>query len=248
MKENSGTIAVIIPMYNAQDTIVRAVRSVINQSYQDWMLYIIDDKSADSSLKIVRDNFHDPRIIVIENKNNLGAAETRNVGITISKEKFIAFLDSDDEWESNKLSLQAASLSCGENIIVTHYSYIKSIKNIIEYKKDYLTQKSFIKKTFRVCFSSLCYRRPEKDVKFRNKGHEDFLFIYELMQYYPSIKVIHQSLVNYYAMNDSLSGNKSRAAKWHLNILKMIYRNPFKVGYYYCWYMINGIDFSLRYR
>lgn len=250
MKYNVSTVAVIMPMYNASGTIIRAVQSVINQTYQNWKLYIINDKSTDDSLSIVQQNFTDDRIIILNNDVNLGVAKTRNVGINESAESWIAFLDSDDEWENNKLTLQVDALSAGESIIISNYRYLNQKKTsyIVGYDKDYLEKNNFVKKQFRVCFSSLCYRRPENDVYFEDKGHEDFLFIYELLSIYQHARVIHQPLVNYYELSNSLSRNKNKAAKWHLNLLKTIYKNPVKVYYYYLWYMINGVLFVLKHR
>lgn len=249
MKENIGTIAVVMPMYNARETIVRAVQSVVNQSWQNWKLYIINDKSKDDSLDIVHQHFSDERIVILNNDINIGAAETRNAGIKAAKEKWIAFLDSDDEWDSEKLAKQAEVLADGDNITITHYRYIAKKKYTIEYNKDYLEKDKFVKKQFRVCFSSLCYRRPEQDVLFDNKGHEDFLFIFKLLSHYHRARVIRLPLVNYYELSDSLSRNKNKAAKWHLELLKTIYNgNPVKVYYYYLWYMINGVLFTIKHR
>lgn len=249
MKENIGAIAVVMPMYNARNTIVRAVQSVMNQSWQDWKLYIVNDKSTDDSAEMVLQSFSDPRIVLLNNDVNMGAAETRNAGIKAATEGWIAFLDSDDEWESDKLALQAGYLASGDNMTITNYRYVTQVTHAIDYDKDYLEKDNFVKKKFRVCFSSLCYRRPKQDVLFKNKGHEDFLFIYELLMHYQRARVIRQPLVNYYELSDSLSRNKNNAAKWHLNLLKTIYNgNPLKVYYYYLWYMINGVLFTLKHR
>ncbi len=61
--------------------------------------------------------------------------------------------------------------------------------------------------------------------------------------------MIRKTLVNYYELGDSLSRNKNKAAKWHLELLRIIYKNnPLKVYYYYTWYMVNGVLFALKHR
>ncbi|MCW0342912.1 UDP-Glc:alpha-D-GlcNAc-diphosphoundecaprenol beta-1,3-glucosyltransferase WfgD [Pantoea ananatis] len=250
MNNYSGTVGIVMPMYNARETVLRAVQSVINQTYQDWHLYLINDKSTDDSLAWVREQCQDPRITILDNAVNMGAAETRNVGLRASQEEVIAFLDSDDEWHSDKLRQQMQAIADGDNLVITEYHYkTRKADHDICYSKPYLQQDNFVKKQYRVCFSSVCFRRPPGGIFFQRKGHEDFLFLYELFSRYKQARVIQTILVNYYELGDSLSRNKNKAAKWHLELLRIIYKNnPLKIYYYYAWYMVNGVLFSLKHR
>ncbi|KTR50564.1 WcaA [Pantoea ananatis] len=250
MNNHSGTVGIVMPMYNARETVLRAVQSVINQTYQDWHLYLINDKSTDDSLAWVREQCQDPRITILDNAVNMGAAATRNVGLRASQEEVIAFLDSDDEWHSDKLRQQMQAIADGDNLVITEYHYkTRKADHDICYSKPYLQQDNFVKKQYRVCFSSVCFRRPPGGIFFQRKGHEDFLFLYELFSRYKQARVIQTILVNYYELGDSLSRNKNKAAKWHLELLRIIYKNnPLKIYYYYAWYMVNGVLFSLKHR
>ncbi|AXF76380.1 glycosyltransferase [Erwinia tracheiphila] len=250
MKTQIGTVGIVIPMYNARQTVLRAVQSVLDQSWTDWHIYLINDKSTDDSLAFVQEHCRDPRITIFNNEVNLGAAETRNVGLKAASEEIIAFLDSDDEWEKDKLMLQVQALAAGDDLVISHYRYHSRTKSYdVIWNKAYLMKDSFVKKQFRVCFSSVCYRRPSHNVFFRKKGHEDFLFLYELFEQYKQARVIECNLVKYYELGDSLSRNKNKAAKWHLDLLRFIYKNnPLKVYYYYVWYMVNGVLFTLKHR
>ncbi|MDI3365308.1 glycosyltransferase family 2 protein [Pantoea sp. V108_6] len=250
MNNHSGTVGIVMPMYNARETVLRAVQSVINQTYQDWHLYLINDKSTDDSLAWVREQCQDPRITILDNAVNMGAAETRNVGLRASQEEVIAFLDSDDEWHSDKLRQQMQAIADGDNLVITEYHYkTRKADHDIRYTKPYLKQYSYVKKQYRVCFSSVCFRRPPGGILFERKGHEDFLFLYELFNRYKQARVIQSILVNYYELGNSLSRNKNKAAKWHLELLRIIYKNnPLKIYYYYAWYMVNGVLFSLKHR
>lgn len=250
MTNQLGTVGIVIPMYNAKETILRAVQSVLDQTWQDWRIYLINDKSTDNSLALVQEHCTDPRITILDNAVNLGAAETRNVGLNAAREEFIAFLDSDDEWEKDKLALQMQAIAAGDNLVITHYHYRSRSKSYdVSWARTHLSQQDFVKKQFRVCFSSVCYRRPPRDVRFHKKGHEDFLFLYELFEQYKDARVIQHNLVNYYELGDSLSRNKNKAARWHLDLLRFIYKNnPLKVYYYYLWYMVNGVLFTLKHR
>lgn len=71
MNNHSGTVGIVMPMYNARETVLRAVQSVINQTYQDWHLYLINDKSTDDSLAWVREQCQDPRITILDNAVNM---------------------------------------------------------------------------------------------------------------------------------------------------------------------------------
>lgn len=104
---NCPTVSIIMPLYNAYETIEVAISSVIKQSLEDWELLVCDDGSTDNSLTVVQNyQFEDSRISIISNKYAKGAAGARNSALDIAKGRYVAFLDSDDEWLSEKLELQ----------------------------------------------------------------------------------------------------------------------------------------------
>ncbi len=105
MPEKNPTVSVIIPTYNRAHLIGRAIQSVLNQTYQDFEVIVVDDGSIDNTEKIVK-SFNDPRIRYIRHEKNKGAAAARNTGIRAARGKYIAFQDSDDEWLSEKLEKQ----------------------------------------------------------------------------------------------------------------------------------------------
>ncbi len=88
--------SVIIPLYNKQDYITRTINSVLNQTYQNFEIIVVDDGSTDKSLSVVK-TIKDKRIKVFSQKN-LGVSNARNKGIKQSKGNYIAFLDADDEF------------------------------------------------------------------------------------------------------------------------------------------------------
>ena len=106
MKEDI-LISIIIPAYNAEKTIDEAIQSVFQQTYQKWELIIINDCSSDKTEEFVKKYLdQNNKIIFLNNEKNLGVSATRNKGIAASKGEWIAFLDSDDKWNSEKLEKQ----------------------------------------------------------------------------------------------------------------------------------------------
>ena len=101
------TVSVIIPTYNRAHLVGRAIQSVLEQTYKDFELIVIDDGSNDNTEYIIKEfQKKDKRIKYIAYKKNKGGSAARNAGIKSSKGEYIAFLDSDDEWLSEKLEKQ----------------------------------------------------------------------------------------------------------------------------------------------
>lgn len=102
-------ISVVIPTYNRADQLDRAVSSVLDQTESDFELLIVDDGSTDNTKELCT-RYRDPRVQYFRHETNRGASTARNTGILHAKGKYIAFLDSDDEWKPTKLEKQVAAL------------------------------------------------------------------------------------------------------------------------------------------
>lgn len=102
---NSPLFSVIIPTYNRDQTLSRAIDSVLAQTYESWELLIIDDGSTDGTSDILAKYAQDPRIRIYSTEN-LGVSHARNFGAKMARGSWLAFLDSDDEWFDFKLSKQ----------------------------------------------------------------------------------------------------------------------------------------------
>lgn len=101
--------SIIMPAHNADQTLKRAVTSILDQDFQSWELIIVDDASRDQTAQIAsRLSAIDPRIIVLTQDTRSGAAKARNIGLKHAQGRFIAFLDADDEWLPHKLTQQIA--------------------------------------------------------------------------------------------------------------------------------------------
>ncbi len=111
-------VSVIMPVYNTAKYIEAAVQSVLDQTFGDFELLIVDDEGKDNSIDLCRD-FSDPRIKIISQKNR-GLAGARNTGIRNARGNFIALLDSDDIWEPKKLEMHVAHLSSRPSVGVSY--------------------------------------------------------------------------------------------------------------------------------
>ena len=101
-------VSVIIPTYNREKLIERSVRSVLNQTYHNIEVIVVDDGSVDNTEEVIK-SIGDKRIIYYKQENG-GAAKARNTGVKLATSKYIAFHDSDDVWREDKLSKQMALL------------------------------------------------------------------------------------------------------------------------------------------
>lgn len=104
-----AVVSVVMPAYNSEDTISESIESVLSQSYKDFELLICDDGSLDSTRLIIEEFLvKDSRVKLLNNDFCKGAAGARNTCLEASKAKYIAFLDSDDLWDKDKLKNQIA--------------------------------------------------------------------------------------------------------------------------------------------
>ena len=133
---NLPLISVILPTYNRAEILLRAIKSIIDQTYTNFELIIVDDASSDDTCNVVK-SISDTRIKYIKHDKNKGGAASRNTGIKAAKGSLIAFLDDDDEWMSAKLEKQVVKFKnvsekvgliyCGtqiiegEKVITTYY-------------------------------------------------------------------------------------------------------------------------------
>lgn len=112
-------VSVIMPSYNTSNYIAESIQSVIEQTYQNWELIIVDDCSTDCTDEVIQPFLKDSRIHFCKNERRMGAAVSRNRALKKAKGKWIAFLDSDDLWRRRKLEKQIQFME-GHNY---HFSY-----------------------------------------------------------------------------------------------------------------------------
>ncbi len=131
-------VDVIIPSYNRKDLLNRAIQSVQNQTFKDWQLWVVDDGSTDNtSTEFTRRFSSHPQMHIISLRTNRGVSYARNKGIKQGNAKWVALLDSDDEWLPEKLKRQLELATHNPQLSIIHCNevWIKAGKKITQKKK-----------------------------------------------------------------------------------------------------------------
>ena len=115
-------ISVIIPTYNRKHTLERAIKSVLSQTFNVAEIIVVNDGSNDGTEQWLKNKF--PAITLLS-QPNIGVSGARNAGIRAAKEQWVAFLDSDDEWLSDKLERQCSALQKEPEVLFCHTNEIK---------------------------------------------------------------------------------------------------------------------------
>jgi glycosyltransferase involved in cell wall biosynthesis len=130
----SRLVSIIIPCYNAENYIAATIKSVINQTYSNWDLLIVNDGSTDNSPDIIKEFVANDNRIACIDKPNSGVSDSRNKGLEKSKGDFIAFLDADDIWKREYLEKQI------ENLQANHYTISYTACQLVNQKGEKLQQ------------------------------------------------------------------------------------------------------------
>ena len=238
----SDLISIITPCYNSSKFIDECVSSVLLQSYCNWELLLVDDCSNDNSKELLLNiEKKDERIKVTFLDNNIGAANARNVAIQKAKGKYIAFLDSDDSWDSKKLDKQISFMV--QNDIAFSFTSYQSISenglDIISVIKapHKMTYNNYLKNTIIGCLTVIIDREKVGDFEMPSirSSHDMALWLLIMKRGFVAYG-FNENLANYRIVSSSNTSSKWDAAKdvW------MVYRNLEKLSFFYSiWCFLN---------
>ncbi len=224
MKEE--LVSIIMPSYNTGKFIQETIDSVINQTYDNWELIIVDDCSSDNTDDIVK-SINDNRVIYLKNERNNGAAISRNKALRKAKGKWIAFLDSDDLWKENKLEKQIKFMK-DNNYYFTYTNYIEIDENGNQNGKK-ITGPKRITKTgmFNYCWPgclTVMYDAEKigliqiEDIK-KNNDYAMWLKISKKVDCY----LLNEELAMYRKRNGSISNHSYISLiKWHYKLYREV--------------------------
>ena len=246
-------VSVIIPSHNSDKTLSKAVRSVLGQSYHNFEIIVVDNGS-DNPPVLDDDIMSDPRVRLQVEKDSLGAAGARNLGIDMAKGDYIAFLDADDFWTSDKLEKQlhimdtftvdgkAPSICFSGRRIVDESGestghYI-GCKKVVTYD-ELLTTNQINCSSVLVSKSALTGHRFPEDVK--KDIHEDYVMWLSILKDGGYAAGIDKPLLLYRKSHDSKSGNKFRSAIMNYRVYKYMGLGWFSRIKYMVTYTVLGI-------
>lgn len=230
-------ISIIIPVYNAEKFLDETINTVLNQTYKNFELILVNDGSKDKSVDVIKKH-NDKRIKLIDNKNNKGAALSRNDGIRKAKGRYICFLDADDLWNKEKLEKQINFMKEKECAFsFTGYEFanengIPNGKKVFIPKK--LNYKSALKNTTISTITVMIdTKKMDKDLIYMNNvKSEDTATWWNILKNGYEAFGLNEILSFYRRSEGTLSSNKIEAIRriWNL------YRNVFKLGFFYSLY------------
>ena len=221
MLKNKNYIDIILPNFNSSKFLNQTLKSILEQTYKNWRLVIIDDCSDLKTINILKKYIKDKRIKIFWLKKNKGAGFCRNYAIKKTKSPYIAFIDSDDIWKKNKLKNQINFMTKNNySFTYTYYETFGERKKIIipPLKFNFL---SFIHNTS-IATSTMMIKRSEiKNIKFTNtKICEDYFFKCKLLKKVNYAFCLNKFLTKYRIRKDSLQSNIIRNFFWIWKINK----------------------------
>lgn len=225
MIQNEILVSVIIPAYNCEKYISKAIDSVLSQNVP-LELIIINDCSSDTTEQIISTYASKyPIIRYYKNESNLGASGSRNRAVKLAHGKYVAFLDSDDWWESNKLQKQldliqkTASVMCStaRALVTPNGTAMNKVIPVVEK----ITYQELLKHNCINCSSVLLLRKVALEFPMEHEdSHEDYITWLKILQKYDHACAINEPLLNYRLSASGKSGSKLKSAKMTFKVYR----------------------------
>jgi glycosyltransferase involved in cell wall biosynthesis len=208
-------VSVIVPIYNVESYLNRCIESIVNQTYHNLEIILVDDGSPDNCPEICDQwALKDPRIIVIH-KSNGGLSDARNAALEVARGDYISFVDSDDWIDQDFISSlldkmkYADIVECGTRICYQTYfeELSPSINGVI--KGEDALELLFLNKEIRFTVWNKLYKHSViSDIKFDyGKYNEDNFWTWKVIRNANSLYLLQSSLYNYYMRDNSIMGN-----------------------------------------
>lgn len=248
LKTNEFEVSVIIPYYNSERTLERALLSVCGQRFEHPVeIILVNDGSTDRSPAMVESfrKQHPGLVIRHLEQVNAGPSSARNKGMEVASGKYIAFLDSDDTWSPEKLAVQVEFMDKHPDVAISGTDYYINSDTITKYgKKGEWVEANFKLMLFKVffCMSTLMVRRDMVEAqrfRFLEGKHygEDLLFYLQIVRMYRGARIsqplakLHKFLYG----EGGLTGDLSKLMIHELDNVHILYRenetNPVRIGF-----------------
>ncbi|QNK58168.1 glycosyltransferase family 2 protein [Paenibacillus sp. PAMC21692] len=241
-------VSIITPAYNCEKYISMTIESVLEQTYTNWEMIIVNDRSTDSTENIILDYVKkDNRIKLINLEENSGAAVARNTALSNAKGRFIAFLDSDDMWKKEKLKIQLDYMMKNNfGFTFTSYEYLLDENNSntkVFYVPNTLDYSQALKNTVIGCLTVVIDKNiiGEFRMPLVRRGQDNLTWLMILKTGHLAYG-LNKNLADYRLVNGSLSNSKFKALKRQWNNYRNVVKLPIHhCLYYYLCYVINNV-------
>lgn len=244
-KSQEPKVSVIIPAYNCAPYISKAIYSVLSQQVPLEVI-VINDCSTDNTEEVIKQYLDDPAVRYIKNEKNLGVAKTRNRGVRLARGKYVAFLDSDDWWESNKLRKQLALIE-KENMVLccTARALMNpdgtSMGKVIPVSER-ITYRSLLKHNCINCSSVLLLRSVALEFPMEHEdSHEDYITWLKILKKYGAACAVNEPLLNYRLSTTGKSGSKLKSARMTFKVYRYMGFGMLKSILCFCSYAVHGV-------
>lgn len=222
-------LSVIIPAYNVEDEIKKCIDSILNQTFNDFEIIVINDGSRDSTLKILNDTYKNNKKIKIYDQTNIGPALTRNKGIALSNSKYIMFIDSDDYVDKNYLMAYISEIiKCDYDMVIGGYKRIinNKVTSILRLKKGEFSKYLVTGPVCRIVKKS--FLDENKILFLDTNSSEDIFFNVTVYNKTRKIGIIDNIDYNYVFHSNSLSNTAHKGLKSDIKILDLLDKINFK--------------------
>lgn len=255
MEQNNPLISVITPAYNAERFLAGTIESVRSQTYPNWEMIIVDDQSTDRTAEIVQDFAKkDDRIRFYQLEQNSGAAVARNRAMKQAKGRYIAFLDSDDQWFPEKLEKQLRFMQ-GKDIAFSFTKYIRmeedgTLRDNVSKAPESVGYHDLMKHCVIGCLTVMIDREKTGYLEMVNiRTRQDYAYWLALTKRGFRAYGLAEVLAKYRIVSNSISRNKLKAAKRQWYVYRKIEKvSLFRSIYYFLHYAIQGVKNALNYR
>ena len=234
-------ISVIIPTYNRGNLIKRAINSILNQTYQNIEIIVVDDCSNDNTEEVVK-GINSSKIKYIKHEKNYGACRARNTGIENASGDYIAFLDSDDEWLSDKLEKQLKFMNDKDaDIVICNFYYDKHGKKTLKIDKDHsevIRKEEILASNWVTTGSILVKKEVIMDINGFDESlarYQDWDLILRIMDKY-TVYLLNEPLLILYFQEVSITNSTSKKKKYDA-LIKIYEKNEI-------WYKNNLVSYS----
>ncbi|SDX22528.1 glycosyltransferase family 2 protein [Pseudomonas sp. NFACC08-1] len=219
---SSVTFSIIMPVFNAVRTLNESVLSVLDQTFTDFELIIVDDCSVDGSRESIKLFAEmDNRIRTVFLERNSGVANARNAAIKCSEGSYIAFLDADDVWMRDKLLRQNEFFSNGADVVYSDFiRFYEDGHEKTVCSPDFVDFKKMLSGNCIGNLTGAYNTRTLGKVYQESIGHEDYLMWLQIFRRGVVAKRVPEVLARYRVLNSSLSANKFKALLWTFRIYK----------------------------